>query len=150
MGHALRAPCSCGGTEGRIETRNGQDCVFCSSCNKWQYNAPKTETGRAVRSVSTVHEAIRPAVRARVLLRANRHCELCGAERELHVGHLLSVADGVRGGLADAEINGEENLAAMCVECNLGLGANPVPLRLMVALVLARVRNRGTGDTAAA
>lgn len=141
MSHALRKPCPCGGAEGEIETRNGQDCVFCSACKRFQYNAPKTETGRAVRTVSTVHEGINPKRRARVLLRANRHCELCGHEGNLHVGHLLSVNAGVRGGLTDAEINSEENLAAMCEECNLGLNDECVPLRLAIAMVLARVRN---------
>ena len=141
--HLMRKPCQCGHPEGRIETRNGQDCVFCAGCDRFQYNAPKTETGRAPRTVSTVHEAIRSKTRARVLLRANRTCELCGKGGNLHVGHLLSVAHGIAQGLTELELNSEENLAAFCDECNLGLGEETVPLRLAVAMVLARVRHCG-------
>lgn len=75
-----------------------------------------------------------------MLLRANRTCELCGASGLLHVGHLLSVKHAIAAGLNDDEINGDENLAAMCEECNLGLAEEPVPLRLAVALAIARIR----------
>lgn len=108
---ALRKPCvRCKCTEGRIETRSGQDCVYCVGCDAWQYNAPKTETGRKQRSVSTTHEAIGPKLRSRIIDRANRRCERCGKPAEqaktgLHVGHVVSVADGHAYGLSDAEIN---------------------------------------------
>lgn len=144
MTHQMRAPCKfCGFAEGRIETKNGQDCVYCASCGRHNYNAPKTETGRAVRTVSTVHEAITTGKRARILLRSNGRCEICGrkpnGEDGLHVGHLLSVKRGMEAGLSDTEINGEENLAAMCGECNLGIGDLPIPLRLAISIVKARV-----------
>lgn len=138
---AMRAPCSaCRGTEGRVEVRGGQDCVFCL-CGKHQYNAPKTETGRKPRSVQTTHEAVKPKCRARVLERATGRCEICGKPAStcvLHVGHLVSVNDGVRLGLTEAEINSDENLAAMCDECNLGLGDETIPLRLAIAIIKAR------------
>lgn len=142
--HPLRKSCSgCNGATGRIETRNGQDCVYCATCGKWQYNAPKTETGREVRTVSTVHEALKPKQRARILLRANSRCELCGkADAVLHVGHLISVKHGLMQGLTELEINDDENLCCLCDECNLGLGEEPVSLRFAVALVMARIRNR--------
>ena len=147
MSHPLRAPCPrCGGAEGRIETRNGQDCVFCVGCLRHQYNAPKTETGRAPRTVQTTHEGITPKKRARVLLRATGRCELCGNKGNLHVGHLLSVDDGLRAGLTDFEVNDEENLSAMCDECNLGLGKECVPIRLVVAILCARIRNANPGS----
>lgn len=147
MNHVLRSPCKkCGHTLGRIAPTNGQNVVRCAECDTWAgYNAPKTETGEKPRSVQTCHESIRPKTRAVVLMRANGHCELCGksiADSPVHVGHLLSVKDGFERGLSDAEINGEENLAAFCEECNLGMGKETVPLRLAVAIVLARVRNR--------
>jgi hypothetical protein len=42
--HAMRVPCShCGSGSGFIEMRNGQACIFCACCGKWNYNAPKTE-----------------------------------------------------------------------------------------------------------
>jgi hypothetical protein len=111
----MRVPCKhCGSEVGEIRTTNGQDCVYCC-CGKYAgYNAPKTETGRAVRSVSTVHEAIKPKLRSRILERATGRCELCGAKGDLHVGHIVSVEAGMRQGMTDREINSEENLCCMC------------------------------------
>lgn len=141
MSFQMRNPCrfGCGSTSGSITTKNGQDCVYCGGCGKHQYNAPKTETGREVRSVTTVHNGIKPKQRARVLERDNGRCVLCGGKGDLHVGHLLSVADGLRQGLTELEINDDENLAAMCVECNLGLSERPVPIRLLLAILKARI-----------
>lgn len=139
--HALRKPCTgCGGTEGYIEPKGAQDVVRCAGCERFQYNAPRTETGKRQRTVSTVHAAIKPKTRARILLRANGHCELCGASGELHVGHLLSVKRGLALGMTEAELNADENLCAMCAECNLGLGKEPVPVRFVVAILMARLR----------
>lgn len=141
----MRAPCKygCQGGDGYIETKNGQDCVKCNECGRHQYNAPKTETGREARTVSTVHEAINPKMRYRVLERATGKCELCGkTDCNLHVGHLVSVDVGMREGMTDAEINSDENLCSMCDECNLGAGKTPIPLRLAIAMVLARLKRK--------
>jgi 5-methylcytosine-specific restriction endonuclease McrA len=142
----LRKPCvGCGNEYGRIETRSGQDCVFCDGCNRFQYNAPRTETGRAARSVSTVHSAVRPKQRARILLRSNGRCELCGrraADGALHVGHILSVQAGLAGGLTEVELNDDENLVALCEECNLGIGAQPMPLRFVVRVLMERIHRQ--------
>jgi hypothetical protein len=97
------------------------------------------ETGQAQRSVTTVHNGVRPKQRARILLRANGLCELCGARSTLHVGHLISVADGLGEGLSEFTLNHDENLAALCEECNLGLGRISVTARLLVGLILRRV-----------
>ena len=136
--HPLRKPCaSCCGTSGRIQTRNGQDCVFCL-CGRFQYNAPKTETGREVRCVSATRGGIKPRQRSRILNRATGRCEICGAKGDLHVGHLLSVDQGTAQGVEPAELNCDENLACMCSECNLGLGNETIPLRLATAIIHAR------------
>lgn len=141
----MRAPCAaCGGSIGKIEQRGAQDCVFCV-CGRFQYNAPRVETGKAVRTVSTVHKGITPSKRARVLMRATGRCELCGKRPdggEIHVGHLVSVRDGMERGLTEIELNDEENLCAMCDECNLGTGRQSVPLRVAVALLMARLRKK--------
>lgn len=143
---SMRAPCpDCGGTDGNVTEKNGQDTVRCAACHRFCYNAPRTETGRAVRSVSTIHKAIRPQLRARILERDGFTCVLCRAtETRLHVGHLISVEVGLLYGLTDAEINDEENLVAMCEECNLGYSACPIPLRTAIAILRARItwRNR--------
>lgn len=135
---ALRRPCRCGWEFGRVEERNGQNTVRCEACGTFQYNAPKTETGERQRTVSTVHAAITPKVRARVIERAKARCELCGANGILHVGHVLSVKDGMAQGLDEQTINGADNLIACCEECNLGFGARSLPLYLAVAILKAR------------
>jgi len=55
----------------------------------------------------------------------------------------VSLEDGKQHGLSEDELNDPENLCAMCDACNLGLGRETVPLRLAVAMVMARVRNNG-------
>jgi 5-methylcytosine-specific restriction endonuclease McrA len=137
--HALRAPCVCGSELGVVLERNGQDTVRCARCEKFQYNAPRVETGRVQRSVSTVHAAIRPKQRARILERAGARCEVCGARDRLHVGHILAVAVGLSYGLTEVELNHDENLLALCEECNLGQGGAPMSLRLAIAIVRARI-----------
>lgn len=142
----MRKPCvKCGGHEGEVRTRGAQDCVFCKNCDAFQYNAPRTETGKAIRTVTTIHNGIKPKQRARVLVRANCACELCGKRLsgthvELHVGHFLSVKDGFEMGLPDDEINDDENLFAVCAECNLGLGSETLPVRLVMNILMARLR----------
>ena len=137
----LRAPCICQSVEGVIRTVNGQDVVRCRWCNRHQYNAPKVETGRALRSISTVHNGIKPKQRARIMLRANSACELCHcSDRPLHAGHLLDVDDGLKAGLNELDLNCDDNICAMCEECNLGLSNEPIPTRLFVALLLTHRR----------
>lgn len=140
----MRAPCKfCQGTEGRIETRNGQDCMFCLSCGRHCYNAPKTETGRKPRTVSTTHEGISASRRWRIIERASARCEICGKrEGILHVGHVISVKTGQSLGMSDAQINDDENLICACDECNLGMSDVPIPVRVLVGVVLARIANR--------
>lgn len=151
MAHPLRSPCTyCGGSDGRIITVNGQDTVRCADCDRYQYNAPKTETGRKPRTVQTVHDGITAKLRARVLLRENGQCAICGSRHNLHVGHMLSVADGLTEGLTEAVLNSMDNLAAMCAACNLGMGDEPVPLRLAVAIVRRRAARRTANEASTA
>ncbi len=141
--HTLRKPCAaCGTTEGYIRSVNQQDVARCCRCNAYQYNAPRTETGEPTRHVRT-RGTLKPSLRARVVLRGNNRCELCGrsgTEKALHVGHLLSMQDGIKLGLTEAELTTEENLALMCDECNLGLGSMSVPLVVVYRILRARTR----------
>lgn len=140
--YEMRRPCTaCGGSLGRIETRGMQDCVFCR-CGKFQYNAPRIETGREVRTVTTVHNGIKAGQRARILERDNGRCFLCGCRENLQVGHLLSVNEGLKMGLTEAQLNDDENLATQCAECNLGASDRPVSLRLAMAILIARLNHR--------
>lgn len=143
--HDLRKPCACGAVKGRIATKNGQDCVYCATCGKYQYNAPKTETGREVRSLQTTHEAIKAKQRVRIICRGNGRCELCGKsgnDAVLSVGHVISVQRGHEQGMTDEEINNDENLACVCADCNLGLGKEPMPVRFAVKLLFARLAHQ--------
>lgn len=135
----LREPCrSCGSSHGRIETRSGQDCMFCSDCGNFQYNAPKTETGRKARTLQSVR-SISPSKRYRVLERAHGRCELCGARTELTIAHMLSVKDGFDF-LTDEQLNGDDNLLALCAECNGGQSARSVPPWLAAGLLYRRAK----------
>lgn len=137
----MREPCVCGSEMGRIIEKGTNDLVYCRDCDKFQYNAPRVETGKAVRSVSTTHKGVKPKQRARILMRASKRCELCGASsgaNELHVGHMLSVKDGHTAGLPDVVINSDENLCCLCAACNLGMGRKTMPLRLAAAILKAR------------
>lgn len=138
--YSMRSPCpDCGSERGRISERGAQDCVFCFECGRFCYNAPRVETGKPVRHVRT-RSVVKPSVRARIIMRANTRCELCGSSKDLQVGHLLSVDAAKEAEIPESDYDSEENLAAMCAECNLGLGSEPVPLRLAVAIVMARCK----------
>lgn len=141
----MRAPCKhCGETLGRVAEKNGQDTVRCLGCGKHCYNAPRTETGREARSVRTLRKDLKPSDRARILERDGHRCVLCGATPNdpnvrLDVGHVVSVDAGLATGLSNEEINDDENLIAQCVECNLGQGSQPIPLRTAIAILHARI-----------
>ena len=141
----MRHPCKyeeCLHPYGHIVEQGTQDCVYCDACGKYQYNAPRTDTGKKVRSIKATHDLLSLKTRNRIFERAGLRCEMCGASvangASLHVGHLLSVADGHSAGLTDQQINNQDNLAALCDACNLGQGARSVPLWLAVAMIRAR------------
>ena len=139
----LRVPCVCGSWEGFAVEKSGQDVVRCRECSRFQYNAPRTETGKRQRSVSTTHAAIKPKQRARILNRDARRCVMCGQSAEhavVNVGHIVSVEEGHLQELPDELINADENLVTMCEECNLGQGNRTVSLRLAEAILRAQQR----------
>ena len=141
--YPMRAPCvKCGSEIGYLTPNGMQDTVRCLKCDRYAYHAPRTETGRAVRTVKTTHEDINPKLRAFVIERAGTRCETCnktGPDAYLEVGHIISVIDGHRLHLTDEQINNVENLIAQCKECNLGFGSRTLPLHLAQQIVLARV-----------
>lgn len=142
-GVKLRVACRCGGTAGRIDVRSGQNCVFCESCGRYAgYNAPKSETGEQQRRVSSRAD-MKPSQRSRIFERDGGRCCVCGrsgTETMLHVGHVLSVADGTALGATVAELSSDENLVTMCEECNLGQGRRSLPPRMALLLVRAACR----------
>jgi 5-methylcytosine-specific restriction endonuclease McrA len=144
----MRASCPrCGCDDGLLATVGGQDTVRCAECNRFHYNAPRSETGRETRSLRTRPD-IRPSQRARILMRDNGTCILCHrCGVDLEAGHMISVYDGRKLGMSDAELNSDDNLAAMCKPCNSGLGNESLPPRWMAAAIWARRLNDGNdGD----
>lgn len=145
-------PCPGCGDEFVVTTMtNGQDIARCATCNKYRKCVPRSQSGREIRRM-TDRGQLKPKLRADVLIRAGRRCELCGTPVEatdgLAVDHILSVKDGRRLGLTDAQLNSIENLAALCELCNSGKGRATLPLWLVVAIVQARTRAQSPEDAA--
>jgi 5-methylcytosine-specific restriction endonuclease McrA len=146
--YQMRKRCSCGSGLGYLTEVGGQDIVRCLVCGRHCYNAPRTETGRAVRSVTTVHNGVKPKLRSKILERDGHRCVLCKAEdKPLHAGHVVSVEAGLAIGLSDDEINDEENLIAVCDECNLGQGSQPISLSVAIRILRARISWRDRNET---
>lgn len=147
---ALRQPCRhCSGTEGVIRVAGGQNVVRCKSCNLAQFNAPKRETGESTRSTST--SPIPPKKRHRILERDGYRCGTCGRGAEqviLHVGHVVSIDDGPGLGMSDADLHDDENLVALCEECNLGIGRYSLRARHLLSILVRRYAGSGSPPTA--
>lgn len=132
--HPLRALCQCGSAVGVITEKGAQDVVNCAECGAYLYNAPRHETGKAVRTV-TSRAGIKPKVRHAVLTRCGHRCVECGSDGPLHVDHLIPI-DAVERYGVDADIVADElNLIALCDECNLGKG-HQLPDVLLIAKVI--------------
>lgn len=81
-------------------------------------------------------------------MRASSKCEVCGARDRLHVGHIVSVEVGLHFGLTEVELNDDENLLCLCEECNLGMGAEPMPMRVAIVVLRARISWRDKQEKA--
>lgn len=133
----MRSPCArCGGTGGHAVDKGGQDVVYCATCSTYAYCRPKAESGRPQRSVRTRPE-IKPSTKTRILEQYGHRCVACGnGEATLHIGHLISVDAykrfGEQVGMGEAEVWADENLVAMCEECNLGMGNTVASVSLML------------------
>jgi 5-methylcytosine-specific restriction endonuclease McrA len=137
---AMRAPCArCGCLDGAIATKNGQDTVRCADCNRYCYNAPRTETGRPRRSLRTRPD-ISPSQRTRILLRDNRSCVMCHSRERLEVAHIVSVRDGLAQKLSDTILYSDDNLVAMCAACNSGQSSNTVPAHRLLLILSLRAQ----------
>jgi 5-methylcytosine-specific restriction endonuclease McrA len=120
--YTMREPCRfCGeATAGFLTPAGGQNVIRCAECGRAVYNAPKWETGEAVRSLATRPD-IKVSTRTRILERDGGTCVACHRDDvPLDVGHLLSVVDGRALGATDAELWHDDNLASMCESCNSG------------------------------
>lgn len=143
-----RADCpDCGTRDAALIPRNGQNTVRCARCGRLLYNAPKTETGEVPRTALTLRQDIKASQQARILDRDHARCVLCGrGDVPLSIGHLLSVQDGLRLGATAEELQSDENLAAMCEACNLGLSSRSVSPATYARIMLHLIRAKGKQD----
>lgn len=145
----MRKPCpACGTPDGIVETVKGQDTVRCAWCKTFCYNQPRTESGRDIRALAK-RPNISTGMRWRIFQRDGDACIICRSTDQLEVGHLISVADGAKHGIAFDLIHSEENLAAMCATCNNGIGDETIPIRLICKAFLVRIARKqpATGVT---
>jgi 5-methylcytosine-specific restriction endonuclease McrA len=147
-GYTLRAPCSsCGElSRGRgPRAVNGQAVVYCATCRRFAYNAPKSETGTPQRRLRS-REDLRVGQRERILERDNATCLSCGRrppEVILHVAHMISVADCIAlGGFGSDDYNDDSNLYTACEECNLRQGRRSLPPSHMIRMILLHNRRK--------
>lgn len=128
----------CGSKTGIAKRKNGVWQLYCE-CGKWHSTPKIKDIGVKPRKVYR-RKTIGLSQRTRIILRAAGACELCRTNKELRVGHMLSVKDGVEMGLTAEFLNSDENIAAMCECCNSGIKEGTIPLRVMGAILMARQR----------
>src|SRR3954453_11738916 len=99
---------------------------------------------------------IPPSQRQRILVRDKRTCFVCGrSDRPTDVSHIISLRDGRTYRLSEAQLFHDENLAAICAECNSGQGSERFPLPFFMAVLtlppsfLAVIRPRGVNEALA-
>lgn len=135
----LRTPCKCGWIYGKIHPKGGQNCVYCTECDAFQYNAPKVETGQKKRSISTIRNQPKPKQRSRILSLDSYRCGLCHAtDKPLQIGHIVSVKDCLSLRWRVKQINSDDNLFAICEECNLGESSQSLPKEIADRILSSR------------
>lgn len=135
----------CGGGNTTVSERGGQDVVTCRDGCGYSHCAPRAETGRKQRSLST-REGITPGQRARILAAFGNACIYCGKrppDVRLELDHMIPRDVAERHGLLDDLIDSEHNLAPACAECNSGrrvvpFGAQTVALIYRCLVLKAR------------
>ncbi|ORA43412.1 hypothetical protein BST21_21890 [Mycolicibacterium celeriflavum] len=75
------------------------------------------------------------------MVRDKRACFVCGRKNvHLDIGHIISIREGRAHGLSETELFADDNLVAMCPECNAGQGSATLPLPFLVAVLRAAGR----------
>lgn len=105
--------------------------VTCGKCQRHIKFIKKTDCGLNQRNKQKSRAnqyVIKPAIRARILLRDKGTCQLCGATNtQMHVDHKQSVNHAIKQGWQSTDINSDNNLWTLCETCNLGKKANCIP-----------------------
>jgi 5-methylcytosine-specific restriction endonuclease McrA len=141
--HPLRTPCRCGSTKGQIRPRNGQNCLYCAGCGTFTgVNVPLSELGGRTPTGDEIRSRVSSGRRWRILELQSFRCAGCGQSADtgtiLHVDHILPVSGWEASGLTPEELNSDDNLWALCSDCNQGKSADPMPPRLFAAILRAR------------
>lgn len=142
--HPLRRPCACGSNDGMVLVKNGQNCLYCSNCRSFTgYNVPAAEMAGRPATNGEIHSRVSSSRRWRIMELQGFRCAAChdGADSGaiLHVDHILPVDLREESGLTIEEINSDNNLWALCAECNIGKGTTPMEPRLFAAILRARM-----------
>ena len=136
------SPCrKCGGTEGFYVMHGPNAVVFCNCGASALYCAGRSEIGLAPRSKRGNHPSFSSATRSRILERDRWTCQECGGRPPdvmLEVGHLVSNSEGKAMGMSDGELYADDNLYAVCQECNAGRSTRSVPGVMVLRLMRAR------------
>ena len=141
----LRNTCAhCNCLDGYSIQRNGQEVVYCASCDKYAYNRPRSESGRPVKSTRS-RPNIKPSLRMRVLAAHDHRCVYCGRSPAtddivLDIDHLVPVALAKKYDLYDEVIESEHNLVPACAQCNRGKqdDLNRTSITLMYRVLLMK------------
>jgi len=140
-----RRPCACGSRAVHWKMSNGQRIARCDQCgNPNVYCVPNHEVGEGPKPLRRIApDTVDASQKIRILLRDRGRCALCRTSEEpLHIGHLVSLAEGKRyTDKVHSALRSDANLVVMCDACNLDLGKQSVPLLWIVALHLDWKRN---------
>jgi len=130
---------------GFIAENNGQDVVRCSACNRYQYNAPRVETGRKVRTLAS-REGVPVGQRSRILDAHDHCCIACGRrppDIRLELDHIIPRDVAAKFDILDDLIDSPANLAPLCAECNSGRRLTDGPsVRLMYRCLLIQAKRQ--------
>lgn len=113
---------------GYINENHVQDVLRCICCDTYWKNIPKTDSGRAVRMLTNGASRQYKKSRVKVLTR-DTYCEICNTAfndklgKQKHCGHIVSRKDAINLGMLESCIDHEDNMAAMCSECNSSLSS---------------------------
>ena len=78
----------------------------------------------------------------RIILRDGCACVLCHTREDLVIGHAVSVRDGYADGLTNKLLYSDNNLVAICTECNSGQGGDSIPPHRLLLILSLRAQRR--------
>ena len=78
-----------------------------------------------------------------ILERDSSTCVRCHRfDKQLHIGHAISVRDGKLMVVSERELYDDENLLALCEECNVGQASDTLSVPFLVLVLRIRIAHR--------